>query len=136
MHKSFELKAVVPQGFRGTRADHFARGSPFNLADAAFSGLLPRGIGFSHSRVATSLPEFLLEVTQGLLFRAISYHGRGNSITMEHDGQGFMSHTLAFHRMRTDPSKGCGVNLCHFVSGREAVEANIVSVKMVCGSRL
>ena len=53
-----------------------------------------------------------------------------------YDGQGFMSHTLAFHRMRTDPSKGCGVNLCHFVSGREAVEANIVSVKMVCGSRL
>jgi hypothetical protein len=27
-----------------------------------------------------------------------------------------MSLTLALHRMRTGPSKGCGVNLCHFVS--------------------
>jgi hypothetical protein len=35
---------------------------------------------------------------------------------MEHEGQGFMSLTLAFHRVRTGPSKGCGVNLCHFVS--------------------
>jgi hypothetical protein len=27
-----------------------------------------------------------------------------------------MSLTLAFHRVRAGPSKGCGVNLCHFVS--------------------
>ena len=62
-HKSFKLQAVSPQGFRGTRADHFARGSPFNLTDAAFSGLLPWGIGLGHSRVAISLLEFSSEVT-------------------------------------------------------------------------
>ncbi len=84
-HKSFKLEAVIPQGFRGTRADHFARGSPFNLADAAFSGLLPWGIGLGHSKVAISLPEFSSEVTQGLLFRAVSDHGGGNSITMEQE---------------------------------------------------
>ena len=27
-----------------------------------------------------------------------------------------MSLTLAFHRMRASPSKGCGVDLCHFVT--------------------
>jgi len=91
MHKSFELKAVVPQGFRGTRADHFARGAPFNLTDAAFSGLLPWGIGFGHSRVAISLSEFSSEVTQGLLFRAIKNHGWENSIMMEQEGQGLTS---------------------------------------------
>jgi hypothetical protein len=35
---------------------------------------------------------------------------------MEHEGQGLMSLTLAFHWMRMGPSKGCGVNLCHFVT--------------------
>ena len=35
---------------------------------------------------------------------------------MEQEGQGLMGLTLAFHRMRTGPSKGCGVNLCHFVT--------------------
>ena len=27
-----------------------------------------------------------------------------------------MSLTLLLHRVRTGPSKGCGVNLCHFVT--------------------
>jgi len=84
MHKSFELKAVVPQGFWGTRADHFARRSRFNLADAAFGGLLPRRLRFGHSKVAISLPEFSLEVTLGLLVRVISYHGQWYSISVEH----------------------------------------------------
>jgi hypothetical protein len=88
MHKSFELKAVVPQGFRGTRADHFVQGSLFNLVDAAFSSLLPRGIGFGHSKVAISLPEFLSEVTQGLLFQELPWPGEPH-----HDGtRGTKSH--------------------------------------------
>jgi len=68
----------------GTCADHFAQGAPFYLADAALSGLLPWGIRFGHSKVAISLPEFLSKLTQSLLFRAVSNHGQGNPITMEH----------------------------------------------------
>ncbi len=36
---------------------------------------------------------------------------------MEHEGHGFMGLTLAFHPVSTGPSKGRGVNLCHFVAG-------------------
>ena len=35
---------------------------------------------------------------------------------MEHKQQGLVSLTLTLHRVRTGPSKGCGVNLCHFVT--------------------
>ncbi len=35
---------------------------------------------------------------------------------MEHKRQGLMHFTLSLHRVRTGPSNGCGVNLCHFVT--------------------
>ncbi len=55
----------------------------FQFMDTTLSGLLPLGVGFSLSCMAISLAKFPLKVSLALLFRAVKYHGRRHSITME-----------------------------------------------------
>jgi hypothetical protein len=98
--------------------DHFTRGSLFELTDAAFSGLLPWGVGFSHSssRVAVSLLEFASELSLSLFFGVISDHGWGHTIVLEDKGQGLMCLPFALHRMGTWLPKGSGVCLGHCIA--------------------
>ncbi len=56
--------------------------------NAAFSGLLPGGIGFSYSWMAVSLLEFVSELPFGLFFGVIGDHGRRYTIVLEYKGQG------------------------------------------------
>ena len=51
----------------------------FNL----WKRLLPRGVWFGLSGMAVCFSEFPLEVAEGLFFRTVKYHGRGNAIAME-----------------------------------------------------
>ena len=73
--------------------------------NAAFSGLLPGGLGFSYSWVAVSLLEFALELPFGLFFGVIGDHGQGHTIALEYKGQGLMSIPFALHRVSTCPTK-------------------------------
>ena len=65
---SFQFDAVVPKGLRRSSLEHFSRGSPFELTDAAFSGIHPRGIGLGLSFMAISLSKLAAEVAEGLFF--------------------------------------------------------------------
>ncbi len=107
---------------------HFTRGSPFEFTDAAFSGLLPWGVGFSHSRVAVSLLEFASELPFSLFFGVIDDYGQGHTITLEDKGQGLMCLPYALTRMSTCPPKESGVSLpCHDMD-----PANILLLNMAC----
>ncbi len=84
--------------------------------NAAFSGLLPGGIGFSYSWVAVSLLEFALELPFNLFFGVIGDHGWSYTIALEYKRQVLMSIPFALHRVSTCPIKGCSICLGHFVA--------------------
>ena len=84
--------------------------------DAAFSGLLPWGVGFSQSWVAISLLEFASSLPLGLFFGVIGDHGWGHTIALEYKGQGLMSVPFALHRVSTCLTKRRSVRLGHFIA--------------------
>jgi hypothetical protein len=73
--------------------------------NAAFSGLLPGRIWFSHSWVAVSLLELASELPLGLFLGVIGDHGRRYTITLEDKGQGLMSIPFVLDGMSTCPTK-------------------------------
>ncbi len=99
----------------------------FQFADTTLSGLLPRGVGLSLSSVAICLTQFSFKVTFALLFQAIKYHCRRNTIRMEQEGQSLMSFTLSGHGVGSCPAKGCGVHLSTLISttGRHASKHHV-----------
>ncbi len=105
-----------PQWLGWSSLDHFAWGSPFKFTDAAFSGLLPRGVGFSHSWVAVSLLEFFSELPLDLFFVVIVDHGWGYTIALKDEGQGLMHLPFALHWVSTCPIKRRGMGLGCFVA--------------------
>jgi hypothetical protein len=129
-----ELKAMVPQRLGWSSLDHFAWGSPFELTDAAFSGLLPWGRGFSHSRVAVCLLEFVSKLPFGLFYGVVGDHGWGHTMALEDKGQGLMRLPFALHRVSTCQTKGSGLSLSLSVALSDP--ANIVLLNMACNTCL
>ncbi len=108
--------------------------APFQLTYATLSSLLPGQVGFSGAEV--SLMQFAPEVIGVLLLGDVANHHRWDTVMVEKQRLCFMCLTLTPQRVSTSPAKGCGKIWVALLPCLDVVPANMVSVKVVWGSRL
>ncbi len=66
--------------------------------------------------MAIQIAELASKLPCGLFFKVVGHHGWWDTIPMKEKGQGLMSLAFMLHWVSSHPSKGCGVDLSHFIA--------------------